>query len=117
MRVDTFERSKPAPDPSASPANAALYRRLLDIRRHEIVPRLKGARALDARALGSAAVMARWRMGDSALLTHACNLGAEAVEIPRLAGRAAVCEPMRRATARRPVSCRAIRPWRCWDRT
>jgi maltooligosyltrehalose trehalohydrolase len=64
-----------------------LYRDLLALRRTEIVPRLAGARAADARAVGSAAVIASWRMGDNALLTIAANLGAEAAEIPRLHGR------------------------------
>ncbi|MGC1356598.1 MAG: DUF3459 domain-containing protein, partial [Xanthobacteraceae bacterium] len=41
---------------------------------------LKGARAIDALAVGHAGVIASWRMDDNSLLTIACNLGAEEVE-------------------------------------
>ena len=83
----TFERSKPVADSARAGARERLYRDLLALRRAEIVPRLAGARAVDARAIGSAAVIASWRMGDSSLLTIAVNLGAEAAEIPRHRGR------------------------------
>jgi malto-oligosyltrehalose trehalohydrolase len=83
----TFERSKPVADSGAAGERERLYRDLLALRRTEIVPRLAGARAADARAVGRAAVTASWRMGDNAVLTIAANLGAEAAEIPRLHGR------------------------------
>jgi malto-oligosyltrehalose trehalohydrolase len=73
--IETFERSKPAAHPTCGGTRQALYRRLLALRTAEIVPRLEGASALDARALGPAAVVARWRMGDSSVLVLACNLG------------------------------------------
>src|SRR6202035_1981201 len=84
----TFERSKPAADSAGAADRERLYRDLLALRRSEIVPRLAGARAADACAVGSAAVTASWRMGDNAFLTIAVNLGAEAVEIPPPQGRA-----------------------------
>jgi malto-oligosyltrehalose trehalohydrolase len=84
---ETFERSKPVPDPKFGAAREALYRRLLAVRHAEIIPRLPGTRALDARALGSAAVIARWRMGDGAVLTIACNLGAAREVMPVPGGR------------------------------
>jgi maltooligosyltrehalose trehalohydrolase len=73
--VDTFERSKPAADPTYAGKRRALYQRLLRLRAAVIVPRLDGAAALDARAVGPEAVLASWRLGDGAVLVLACNLG------------------------------------------
>lgn len=53
----------------------ALYRRLLALRHAEVIPRLPGTRALGAAVVGPAAVVARWRMGDGAVLTLAANFG------------------------------------------
>ncbi|MFZ5718065.1 MAG: malto-oligosyltrehalose trehalohydrolase [Pseudomonadota bacterium] len=78
--VETFERSRPVPGPDADRWQA-LCRDLLALRRTHIVPHLAGARAIGADAIGPAAVVARWRMGDGADLTLACNLGAEAVPL------------------------------------
>ena len=71
----TFEQSRPAPDPALASSRRDLYRRLLELRKDRIVPRLDGARALDAKVVGEAAVLARWRMGDGAIFTIASNLG------------------------------------------
>ncbi|MGE0726172.1 MAG: DUF3459 domain-containing protein, partial [Alphaproteobacteria bacterium] len=68
-------------------ARRALYRRLLAIRRDEIVPRLDGARALGARAIGPKAVDARWRLGDGAILRLAVNFAAAPVALDTAAGR------------------------------
>jgi maltooligosyltrehalose trehalohydrolase len=84
---ETFHRSRPAADPERGVKREALYRRLLALRREQIVPRLPGTLALDAGAIGAAAVVARWRMGDGAVLTIATNLGANAAPIPALKGR------------------------------
>jgi maltooligosyltrehalose trehalohydrolase len=46
------------------------------------VPRLVGARALDAVALGSSGALARWRLGDGSVLTLAVNLGPQPVALP-----------------------------------
>jgi maltooligosyltrehalose trehalohydrolase len=75
----TFESSVPRPDPQRGKARADLYRRLLALRHAEIVPRLEGVRVIEASALGAAAVVASWRMGDCAVLTIATNLGGEPV--------------------------------------
>jgi maltooligosyltrehalose trehalohydrolase len=78
---ETFEQSRPLPYPPEAERRANLYRHLLALRRSEIVPRLDGARALDADAVGAAAVLARWRMGDGAILTLASNFAAEPAAI------------------------------------
>ncbi|HVY58804.1 MAG TPA: malto-oligosyltrehalose trehalohydrolase [Xanthobacteraceae bacterium] len=83
----TFERSKPVADPEQGAARAQLYRRLLAIRRSEIVPRMMGCRALAAHACGPAAVVARWRMGDGTQLVLLSNLAAEPADGSPQAGR------------------------------
>jgi maltooligosyltrehalose trehalohydrolase len=82
----TFERSRPKPDAQRGAAREALYRRLLDVRRQQIVPRLQGARALGADVIGPAAVVARWRMGDGAVLILACNLASDPCPFARAPG-------------------------------
>ncbi|WP_380786795.1 malto-oligosyltrehalose trehalohydrolase [Sphingomonas sp. R86521] len=77
----TFERSRAEAGPDGDEWRA-LYRELLAIRHREIVPRLRGAVAIGADAIGSGAVVARWRMGDGAVLTIALNLGDENVTFP-----------------------------------
>jgi malto-oligosyltrehalose trehalohydrolase len=81
----TFERSRPDPGPGAAETRA-FYASLLVLRQSLIVPRLSGARSLSAEVIGPAAVIARWRMGDGALLTIATNLGQVAVPFSRPAG-------------------------------
>jgi malto-oligosyltrehalose trehalohydrolase len=81
----TFERSWPLPGEGAAETRA-LYESLLALRQSTIVPRLAGARSLSADVIGPAAVVARWRMGDGALLTIATNLGQVAVPFTRPAG-------------------------------
>ncbi len=82
----TFEASIPHADPQSGPARQALYRRLLALRHAEIVPRLDGARAIEAIAVGARSVLARWRLGDCAVLTIATNLGREPASMPASAG-------------------------------
>lgn len=79
----TFMASIPQPvapeqDASAGQSMGWCYR-LLQIRRQAITPHLPGARALDAQAIGAAAVTARWRLGNDRVLNITLNLGAEAV--------------------------------------
>ena len=85
--LSTFERSKPLHDAANGQKREALYRALIGIRRDEIVPRLAGARAVEAHAVGAGAVVAQWRMGDGGLLTIAANLGATRVATQTLQGR------------------------------
>jgi malto-oligosyltrehalose trehalohydrolase len=81
----TFERSRPFPGEGAAETRA-LYASLLALRQSTIVPRLAGARSLSADAIGPAAIVARWRMGDGALLTIATNLGEVVVPFSRPTG-------------------------------
>ena len=54
---------------AAEPATTACYRTLLKLRHDAIVPRLRGATAhRRPKPIGDAAVAARWRMGDGAVL-------------------------------------------------
>lgn len=74
----TFRASIPDPAEAARQPHAAtlaLHRELLRLRHERIVPRLPGTRAVGAEAVGPAAVLARWRLGDGTALTIACNLG------------------------------------------
>jgi maltooligosyltrehalose trehalohydrolase len=89
--VETFKRSRPSPDPALAAARHDLYRRLLDVRKEMILPRLGGASALDAKAIGASAVVARWRMGDGAILTIAVNLAADPRPFRRPPGKL-ICE-------------------------
>ena len=79
--VATFEQSRSHADSATGAARLDLYRRLLELRRIEIIPRLKGAKAIAARALGATAVTASWRMADDRVLSIACNLGADEVQL------------------------------------
>ena len=92
----------------AGDAASSLSRRCWRCARREIVPRLRRRAGRSAPTpIGDAAVLARWRLGDGAVLAIAANLGDAAV--PRSTAPAARClfEPRRdggarMATARRP---------------
>jgi maltooligosyltrehalose trehalohydrolase len=71
----TFEASRWTANAPDAAAWRALVTRLLNLRREHIVPRLDGAAAIGAEAIGEAAVVARWRLGDGAILAIAVNLG------------------------------------------
>ncbi|MFX5574615.1 DUF3459 domain-containing protein, partial [Acinetobacter baumannii] len=61
----TFVSSIPEPGPA--PGSAACLRRvaeLLHIRKLHIVPYLRGAKSLEARAIGPKAVHARWQLAN-----------------------------------------------------
>ncbi len=76
--ADTFEASRPDFDAQEEPSHAewlTFVQHLLTIRQAEIVPRLDGASALGAEALGFDAVVARWCMNDDSHLVIAVNLG------------------------------------------
>jgi maltooligosyltrehalose trehalohydrolase len=78
---ETFDRSR-LPDSG----DDDFYRRLLALRQRELVPRLAGTRAIDASAVGPAAVVASWRLGDGSVLTLATNLAAEPARCARPEG-------------------------------
>ena len=80
--LGTFERCR-----LDGKGDDSFYRSALK-RRHELlVPRLAGTRNLDATVLGPSAVLARWRLGDGAVLAIAANLGESAVALARPSGR------------------------------
>ncbi|PLZ01003.1 malto-oligosyltrehalose trehalohydrolase [Burkholderia sp. WAC0059] len=64
------------------------YQSALAVRARLVMPRLRHARALgatvlvDARGHETAALVARWRLGDGETLSIALNLGADAVPLP-----------------------------------
>ncbi len=78
---DTFAASVPYADATYGPARETLYRRLAEIRRTAIAPRLDGTTSVQARAIGPKAVMASWRLGDGAVLTLMTNLDAVPVSV------------------------------------
>lgn len=82
----TFERSRPRPPAGDGTARRRLYGELLRLRADLLVPRLPGARSGGATAIGAAAVLARWRLGDGSTLAIAANLGASACAITAPAG-------------------------------
>lgn len=69
----TFDRSRPEPGPEAE-GWSTLIRDLLAVRRARVVPYLAGASAIGAEAIGEAAVIARWRLGDGSVLGIAIDL-------------------------------------------
>jgi malto-oligosyltrehalose trehalohydrolase len=77
---ETFERSR-----VPASGDEGFHRRLLRLRHDMIVPRLAGAKTIEAKPIGAAAVAARWRMGDGAVLTIAANFAEQAcaLEPPR----------------------------------
>ncbi|WP_095194130.1 malto-oligosyltrehalose trehalohydrolase [Pseudomonas sp. Irchel 3A7] len=72
---ETFEASRPSLSAGGASAIHDLYRRLLQIRHQQIIPRLPGAQALGAERLADGAVSARWLLGDGSLLRIDLNLG------------------------------------------
>ncbi len=81
---ETFSSSRPDFSETQRPEGAArlaLTHDLLALRHKEIVPRLDGSRSEGAEAIGAAAVAARWRLGDGALLSLYLNLGREPIEV------------------------------------
>jgi maltooligosyltrehalose trehalohydrolase len=75
--VKTFENSRFKPKPESE----EFYRKLLQARQKLIVPRLQGARSIEAAAIGPAAIKASWRMGDGAVLTILTNLGRDPCDV------------------------------------
>jgi maltooligosyltrehalose trehalohydrolase len=80
----TWERSKalPAYPEELCKSWRALYKSLLDVRRHFITPGLSGARSVSAEVLGQYSVKACWRLGNGSLLRLYCNLSSQAAIVP-----------------------------------
>jgi maltooligosyltrehalose trehalohydrolase len=72
----TFRASRWTADAPDAADWRSLVTHLLTLRRERVVPRLDGAKTINAEAVGEAAVIAKWRLGDGAILTIAVNLGA-----------------------------------------
>ncbi|MFO1159473.1 MAG: malto-oligosyltrehalose trehalohydrolase [Reyranellaceae bacterium] len=70
--LEAFACSRPS-----GAGDCSFHRALLALRQRIIVPRLDGARAIDARVIGPAAVSAAWRLGDGSILTIGLNLAAD----------------------------------------
>lgn len=77
----TFTASRPVPGDDAAEWRA-FYTGLLTLRRERIVPHLAGTEAIGAQAIGDAAVVARWRLGDGTTLGVAIDLGEEPATLP-----------------------------------
>jgi maltooligosyltrehalose trehalohydrolase len=71
--IGSFLQSRWTGQEADAAAWRALVGDLLRLRRTWIVPFLRGARALGAAAVGEAAVLARWRLANNAVLTLASN--------------------------------------------
>ena len=79
---ETFERSRVPPT-----GDEGFHRSLLKLRHEAIVPRLAGARTIEAKPIGAAAVAARWRLGDGAVLTLAANFAEQPCSLDPPRGR------------------------------
>jgi maltooligosyltrehalose trehalohydrolase len=84
----TFERSKLDWNEREQPKHDAWlahYRALLDLRRREIVPRLRGMHRGGAFALaGTSGLAVEWTLGDGARLALGANLGPEVSLVPAM---------------------------------
>ena len=77
----TFEASRARPGPDAA-AWRSLYAELLALRHERIMPHLAGATAIGAQAIGEAAVVARWRLGNGTTLGVAIDLADTPATLP-----------------------------------
>jgi maltooligosyltrehalose trehalohydrolase len=82
----SFSASLPRADGPGAREWNEYVRHLLGLRHDKIVPVLRGARALAAKAVGAKAVLASWQLRDGALLTIACNLGRDDATVAMPAG-------------------------------
>ena len=82
---ESFATSQLGTHPPATPA----IRRLLDIRRQEIVPRLPGMHGGARYTVDATRLVVTWRLGDGSALTLVANLGPAATAAPArsIAGR------------------------------
>ncbi len=66
--IETFDCSK-----VPTTGDDGFHRALLKVREKEIVPRLAGAKTIEATPISDTAVTARWRLGDGTVLAMAAN--------------------------------------------
>lgn len=81
----TFERSRLDHRRATQAPHAGWlrwYRRLLALRREQIVPRLPGTRALAQEVSAEGVIRVQWRMGDGALLALTANLAERVAQGP-----------------------------------
>ncbi|MGH7007186.1 MAG: malto-oligosyltrehalose trehalohydrolase [Stellaceae bacterium] len=78
VALETFTTSQLGTHPPAAPA----IRRLLDIRRQEIMPRLPGMHGGAQYTIVTTRLVVTWRLGDSSALTLVANLGPAATAAP-----------------------------------
>jgi maltooligosyltrehalose trehalohydrolase len=94
----TFIASRPDFATAGDDATHALYRQLLQIRHHVIIPRLEGVQALQASVLAEGAISASWQLGDGSQLRIDLNLSDKpVVHTPMGGGRLLFEEPARSA--------------------
>jgi maltooligosyltrehalose trehalohydrolase len=77
--LSSFEASNPFADAPEETSWRSYYHDLLSLRRERLMPYLSRAQAIDARAIGDKAVVARWRLDGGKTLVIAANLDSEAV--------------------------------------
>lgn len=87
--ISTYAASVPDPTEKKLPQHARyyqLYRQLLALRHRVLVPHLPGCHSLGAHAIGDAAVLAQWQLGDGSRLSIAVNFGNHAIRIGKIMG-------------------------------
>jgi maltooligosyltrehalose trehalohydrolase len=82
--VATWRHSEPDQDGASPQAEQwrAWYQGMLQARRQFIVPRLPGAHSDSVGIIAPSAIVARWCLGDGAMLCLYCNLGDEDASVP-----------------------------------
>jgi maltooligosyltrehalose trehalohydrolase len=82
--VETWSHSGPFQEESSAQAEAwrAWYQGMLRARREFIVPRLPGTHTDSVGIVAPSVIVARWCLGDGAMLCLYCNLGADDASVP-----------------------------------
>jgi maltooligosyltrehalose trehalohydrolase len=83
---ETYAASRPVADGTHGGGRRTFYKKLLALRASALTPHLADAQAIDAKSIGTAAVQARWRLGNGAVLTLLTNLGSESCLAGPVAG-------------------------------
>lgn len=107
----TFAASVPDPGEGQTAEGSTrldLVRRLLLLRHVEIIPRLDGARTEASEALGAAAAVVHWRLGDGAVYALYVNLGGQPAPARRRGGEVMFAIP---AEAAAELDAGRLPPW------